>query len=680
MLRRTMALRMIRRLSRVRRSFGLSIQHGTFMLRGLRKSSTGWLGKTVMVAVVGFLALSFAIWGIGDIFRGFGRSTFAKIGGTEITIEQFRQIYNDRLQQLSRQLGQPVSMEQARARGFDRVIVGQIVAETSLDERTRALRLGITDAEISKRITGDPSFQGPNGQFDRMRFEQIIRQMGFTEGRFIAEQRRQMLRRQLHGTIVGPSILPKAAVEAADRYHNEQRAIEYVLLDRAKAGEVAPPTPEVLAKYFEDRKILFRAPEYRKIVVASLIPSEQAKTIEISDADLKRAYDERRTRFMTPERRDIHQILFPDAEDAKAAAERIAKGESFDQIAADPASKGQHADLGLMTKAALIDRAIADAAYALKEGEVSAPVQGRFGTALLRVVKIEPEHVRSFEEVAPELKQALATERAKAEMLSVYDKIEDERSLGKTLAEAAEKLKLTSRTVEVDRSARDPAGKEVTNLPEAQRLLTAAFAAQLGVENDPLQVDGGYIWFEVTDITPARERSFDDVKEQLEKRWHEEEIATRLRGKANELLDKLKAGTALAELAAAEGLSVETKTGVKRGDSTAPLSARAIDAIFRTGKGAPGTAEAARAPDPANLEAAGLSNDQLVFQVTEIVVPNVDLASGEAKNIRDALNRMLADDLFAEFLAQLESEIGVNINQAALRQVITGARGDVDDN
>jgi len=650
------------------------------MLRGLRKSSTGWVGKTIMVAVVGFLALSFAIWGIGDIFRGFGRSTFATIGRTEITIEQFRQIYNDRLQQLSRQAGQPISMEQARARGFDRLIIGQVVAETSLDERARALRLGVTDAEISKRITGDPSFLGPSGQFDRARFEGLIRQMGFSEGRFIAEQRRQMLRRQLHDTIVGKSILPKASVEVADRYRNEQRSIDYMVLDRAKAGEVAPPTPEVLAKYFEDRKILFRAPEYRKIVVASLIPSEQARWIEISDADLKRAYDERRTRFVTPEQRGIHQIVFATPEDAMAAAERIAKGESFDQIAADPAFKDRYTDLGLMAKTALIDRAIADAAFALKEGEVSAPVQGRFGTVLLQVAKIEPEHIRSFEEVSAELKQTLATERAKAEVLSVYDKIEDERSLGKTLAEAAEKLKLTSRTVEVDRTARDPAGKEVANLPEAPRLLAAAFAAQLGVENDPLQVDGGYIWFEVIDITAARDRSFDDVKEQLEKRWHEDEIAIRLRNKANELVDKLKAGTALAEVAAAEGLTVETKTGIKRGDAAVPLSARAIDAIFRTAKGVPGTAEAARAPDPATAQGQDLANDQMVFQVTDIVVPSVDLASGEAKTIRDTLSRMLADDLFAEFLAQLESEIGVNINQAALRQVITGTRSDVDDN
>ena len=85
------------------------------MLRGLRKASSNWVGKTVMAGVVGFLVISFAIWGIGDIFRGFGRSTVAKIGHTEITIEQFRTLYNDRLQQYSRQLGRPISADQARA-------------------------------------------------------------------------------------------------------------------------------------------------------------------------------------------------------------------------------------------------------------------------------------------------------------------------------------------------------------------------------------------------------------------------------------------------------------------------------------------------------------------------------------------------------------------------------------
>jgi peptidyl-prolyl cis-trans isomerase D len=637
------------------------------MLRGLRKASSNWVGKVIMAAVVGFLVLSFAIWGIGDIFRGFGRSTVAKIGGTEISIEQFRQIYNDRLQQFGRQLGRPLTMDQARALGLDRQVIAQTVAEVALDERVRGMRLGVSDAEIARRITADPSFQAPNGQFDRGRFEQIIRQAGFTEQRFVAEQRKQTLRRQLAGTILSGATVPKAALEAADRYQNEQRAIDYVMLDRAQAGEIAPPTPEALATYFEERKILFRAPEFRKLVVVSLIPSEQARWIEVSDDDLKRAYEERRARYVTPERRNIQQIVFPNAEDAKAAAERIAKGETFATIAAERNLSEKDIDLGTVTKTSIIDRAVGDAAFALKESEVSAPVQGRFGVALVRIAKIEPERVRSLEEVAPELKQDLATERAKSELTSFYDKIEDERSIGTTLAEAAEKLKLESRTVEVDRSGRDPTGAPVT-LPDAQRLLNSAFTSDPGVEIDPMQVEGGYVWLEVAGITPARDRTLDEVKAQVEARWREDEIATRLKAKATEMLDKLKAGTPLPELAKAAGLKVETKPAVKRGDAASPLSAQVIETIFRTPKDGTGSA------------AAEQPSEQVVFRVTDIVTPSADATSEASKGLQETLNRALADDIFGEYVARLQDEIGVTINQAALRQVVTGAVAPDDDN
>src|SRR6266516_1002266 len=151
------------------------------MLRGLRKASSNWLGKAVMAAVVGFLVISFAIWGIGDIFRGFGRSTAAKIGRTELTVEQFRTLYNDRLQQFSRQLGRPITTDQVRSTGLDRVVIGQIFSEMLLDERARTLGLTLSDAEVAKLITNDPAFRGPNGEFNRFLFEQIIRNAGWTE-------------------------------------------------------------------------------------------------------------------------------------------------------------------------------------------------------------------------------------------------------------------------------------------------------------------------------------------------------------------------------------------------------------------------------------------------------------------------------------------------------------------
>jgi peptidyl-prolyl cis-trans isomerase D len=633
------------------------------MLRGLRKASSNWLGKAVMAAVVGFLVISFAIWGIGDIFRGFGRSTVAKIGRTEVTIEQFRTLYNDRLQQYSRQLGRPISADQARATGLDRLVIGQIFSEILLDERARALGLALSDSEVAKLIANDPAFRGPNGQFDRFRFEQTIRNAGYTEARFVAEQRRQMLRRELAGTIASGLNAPKALVEALNRYQNEQRSIEYVLLDRALAGEIASPPPEALAKYFEDRKILFRTPEYRKLVVVSLIPSEQARWIEISDADLKRAYEERRARYVTPERRHILQIDFPNAEAASAAAERIAKGTSFAEIAKELGKSEKDIDLGTVPKSAMIDRPVADAAFALKEGEVSAPVQGRFGTVLVQALKIESEQVRPLEQVAGELKQELATARAKSEIFDVYNKIEDARAEGKSLEEAAANLKLEARTVEVDRSGRDPAGTPV-KLPDAQRLLAGAFTTDIGVERDPLQFQDGYIWYEVTAISPSRERSLDEVKDQVEARWRDQEVATRLDAKATAILEKLKAGETLPQAAAADRLKVETLTGLKRGEASGPLSAAGVDAVFRTAKDAVGKTEGAQPPD------------EVVFRVTDIVVPSLDMASEDAKRALETLNRGLSEDILAEYIAWLESDIGVTINQSALNQVVSGGAGD----
>src|SRR5688572_12121494 len=140
------------------------------MLRSIKTATSNWLGRAITAVLLGMIAVSFAIWGIGDIFRGFGRSTVAKIGSTEIGIEQFRQIYNDRLQQLSRQIGRPIPQDQARMLGLDRQLLAQLLAEAALDENARQLRLALSDAEVANRITGEAMFRGPTGQFDRNRF------------------------------------------------------------------------------------------------------------------------------------------------------------------------------------------------------------------------------------------------------------------------------------------------------------------------------------------------------------------------------------------------------------------------------------------------------------------------------------------------------------------------------
>ena len=146
-----------------------------------------------MAVVMGVLIVSFGIWGIADIFRGFGQSTLATVGRTEISINEFRQLYTDKLQQIGRQIGRPLTMDQARAFGFDRQVLQQTLSEAALDENARRLGLGQSDAETLRVIYSDPNFKGVGGGFDPQRFQAIIRQFGLTEARYIADQRRVSL-------------------------------------------------------------------------------------------------------------------------------------------------------------------------------------------------------------------------------------------------------------------------------------------------------------------------------------------------------------------------------------------------------------------------------------------------------------------------------------------------------
>jgi peptidyl-prolyl cis-trans isomerase D len=636
------------------------------MLRGIRKASANWLGRAVMGGVMGLLALSFAIWGINDIFRGFGRSTLAKIGGTEIPIEAFRQTYNERLQQIDRQRGRPLTPEQARAMGFDRQVLGQMIAEAGLDQRARQMRLGISDAEVVRRITADPTFRNASGQFDPVRFQDVLRNNGFTEQRFVAEQRRLMLRRQIAATVSGDIPVPKAWLDAVNQYENEERGIEYLALGPTQAGEIPQPTAHELSKYFEARKAMFRAPEYRKIVVVDGTPTELGKWIEISDDDVKRAFDEHRSRYVTPERRHVQQIVFPTMEEADAAAARLKDGVTFAALAAERGLKEQDFDLGMATKADLIDPAIADAAFALKEGEVSAPVKGRFGAAIVTVTKIEPEESKSLAEVTPQIRKDIGAERAKAEVRRVHDQIEDARAGGSTLEEAAEKLKLPVATYEVDQTGREPSGKPLPNLARVGNVIKAAFASDVGVDNDPIETDGGYIWYSVSGITPSRDRKLDEVKDVVEQHWREDEIATRLKAKAAELLDKLKAGNTLDELAKANDLTVEKADKIKRGKASGNISASMANTIFHTAKDAYGSSEGDR------------PSAWIVFRVTDVTTPKLEANSGYDKRISEFVERQTVDDVFGEYLAWLEDELGTSVNRAALAQALGGSAPDTN--
>jgi len=293
-------------------------------------------------------------------------------------------------------------------------------------------------------------------------------------------------------------------------------------------------------------------------------------------------------------------------------------------------------------------------------------VRGRFGTAILRVTKIEPSRATPFAEVEKEVKQSIAVDRARADLLRRRDQIEDELAAGQRLDEIGKKLQIPVRVVDAtDRAGRGPNGETVPDIPKDVDVLGAAFGSQVGVENEALPVPGGgFVWFEVAGITPSRERNFDEVKDRVEARGRDAEIAKRLDARATEIVDKLKAGAWFPEIAGANGVKLESASGVKR-NGAGPLPPPTVVAeVFRTPKDGIASAQGAE------------PTQRVVLRVTGITVPAFDAQAPEAKRLIDNLGNGYADDLIAQYVAQLQIDFGVKINRTALNQAI--GRGTTD--
>jgi peptidyl-prolyl cis-trans isomerase D len=637
------------------------------MLQGLRTASNTWVGRTVLAVVMGFIIISFAIWGIGNIFQGFGQNHLGSVGGTEITISAFRSAYQAALQRIQARTGRALTNEEARLAGVDQQVLGQLISNAALDQEAHALGLSISDKQIAQSVLDDPRFKGANGQFSRERFLDALRDNGYSEQSFVLEQRSVYLRRQIEEAIAGGLTAPKAGVEALNRYRAEARTIDYLVLPAKSAGDIPAPSDDELKKFFADRKQVYRAPEYRKLIVLTLTPSMVAKPDAVSDADAMKLYDQvKAQRYETPEKRDIQQIVFPNEADAAAASARIKAGTSFAAIASERNLGAADIDLGTKTKPELAETAVADAAFSLPEGGVSEPIKSAFGTVLVRVAKIIPGTTKTYAEVAPDLKAEIAASRAQGDVTQLHDKIEDLRTSGKPLAEAAKAVGLEPRIVDaVDASGRDPSGQPVKDLVDPADLLKAAFASDIGVDNDTIETpDHGFTWFEVLKIDPSHDRAFDDVKAEVEKAWRSEEIDKRLATKAADLAKKVDGGETLQSIAAAEGVEVKTASGVRRGGAEG-LSPGLVAQIFNTAPGGAGSA-------------AGGDNTRILFKVTNSEVPALDMQDAQTKALADQYAQALSADIVAQYSARIQADLGVSINQRAVSLAVGGGGGDVE--
>ena len=627
------------------------------MLNTLRSAAGTWVAKLLLLMLV----LSFAVWGIsGSMMGGFGNNVVTA-GGTTVSILDYRLAYDRQLALLSRQFGSQITREQARAFGVDQQVLAQVVAGAVLDEQAREMNLGLSRDRLATLTAEDPAFQGADGSFDRNQFDFVLSQIGMRPEDYLRNREQVAVRQQIVEAVSDGLDAPDAFLRAVSLYRGEDRTVDYLVLPKSLVEPIEPPSDQELTAYFEESKETYAAPEYRKISYVKLEPADIADPSAISDEQVREYYEQNVERYTSAEQRTIEQLVFADQQAAEAALAKVRGGSTFEEIIAAEGKTMDDVLLGTFEKARIADAAVADAAFALPANQVSEVVAGTFGPILLRVTEITPETVKPLEEVSEEIRGDLALDEANRILLDVYAGYEDARAAGETMAEAAAKQRLKVVTVEaVDRSGKNPEGTILTDIPASQDLLREAFETEAGIENPPLDLGSvGFVFYEVDDITPARDRELQEVRDQVEADWIAQETTERLAARAAEIEKQLKDGKPFAEIATALDLEVQTKRGLKRQADDADFGQAGVASAFGVARNGTGVF-----PAPTG-------DAQVVFRVTDVVVPADAGPDSVPQEASDRFASGIADDLLDQLVARLQTEYPVTIDRTAIEQALS---------
>src|SRR6266851_3549985 len=331
------------------------------MLQAIRSKATSFIVKILF----GVLVISFAIWGIGDIFRNRAAdTTIATVGSRKIDQRQLVQAINEDSEQLRGMFGgaQP-DPEQLKQLGLVDNALQRLINRDLVDLEVSHLGLALSDGAVSQAIRSNRAFQDEKGQFDPNRYQAVLAQQHMT--------------------------VPPSA-----------------------AGDPGTPGDEELAAFYGQHKEAFRVTELRSFTVGQLLLDDVAAAIDVPEDKLRDEYQARIAEFHTPEQRHLQQILLADEAKAKDAEARLASGKDFAAVAKDVAdATPDMIDLGFFVHDDLPPK-LAEEAFAAKRGVPTHPIQDELGWHILLATEIKPEVTQPFEAVKDKLKTEVAREMA----------------------------------------------------------------------------------------------------------------------------------------------------------------------------------------------------------------------------------------------------------------------------
>ncbi len=626
------------------------------MLSGLRNIAKTWFGKIIGIALI----IGLAGFGISNVIFQFGTGTVARVGDQEISALDFQRAYNNQLNQLSQNLGQMLTNEQAAAFGLPGAVLQQLTGEAAINGFGEQLGLGVSEDRLARMLAADPSFAGTLGNFDRTVFIQVLRQSGYTQEDYYELQRKAARRQQIASGLFAGSPTPSAAVELLGRYSGDTRSVDYFVLNADALPPVADPTDEELQSYLEAQQTQFRTPEQRTVDLIVLSPETLAATITVGDDQIAEEYERTQERRVRVERRTIRQAPL-NADQLATFEAGVAAATPLEQLV--NATGVTFSDLGTLAQTEITDAALAEAAFGLPL-DGYAVIPGIGGQRVVTVSAIEEGGQISLDDAREEIARQLALTQARNDLNDVLDQIEELRAAFRPLEEISERfgLPLETRTIAANGGAlADVSG--LSAVGDQSRVANAVFAGTQGDRAPAVTLGANrHAWFDLRAVEPARDQTLDEVRDALTAAWTAEATEEAVNAEVARILGDLDEGQSLADVAIALNQFPILSPAIRRDGTIEVGGGTTTDAVL--------TAAVAReifAGGPDHFGAAvNSAGDRVIFQVVD-VTPASDSAPAQVQQFAETSTR---DSLYADFTAALRDTSQITINQPVLQQVL----------
>ena len=630
------------------------------MLTAIRTKASSWIIKVLLFLLVG----SFALWGIGDIIRGFQRDpAIATVNGEDIPTVEYIQALRKVISQYERQTGQTFSYQEMKLRNIDQRIIDNLIERKLLNALAADLNIGITDPIISKILTNLPIFKNQMGVFDPALYQAYLRSNGLTSNEFIQQSKDQILSATAFGSALGDIETPDILAKNIYQFRNEKRVVETFVMDFDQIEDPGMPSDTEIDNFYNIVKQTRLTPERRNIIIAKLsiknLAADLATNMSFREEDLHQEYDNNIPIFHKNEKRSIEQIVFTTKEQAEDAYQKLQNGQSFTEFAVNLTGTSPIfiEQIEKSTPVLGLSSDVIESAFSLRDGEISKPVNGIAGWHIIRLVRIQPENKVGFAEAIPQLKMMLA--RNEAEILADKRRVlfEDQLAAGDNFLDAAKAAEFE--VVEVSQLTMDAGTaqklSEILGYPiDRTTLLQITRLNQGQYSNMLITAAGDYTSFFVEKIDLSTPRPLLEVREELIKQWQSQQKLQKATEKIESVIGQAANQDFLSIASQVKG-TVITSSALTRNklDQQANIDAILNSRIFSMTK----IGEIIYQPS---------ENYIVVAKLTEIQKPDVNVESEDYKDLRATLSAEFSNDIGEQLIDYLKSFYHVEINQEVL--------------